>query len=530
MDLELEENRINKNGEVKEMKLRESNTQPDFLVGVYELDDETLDEIRKVGDIGVSMDEIFEGKDERWKDAFKKQLEETTIEDIEDDEYGHSVVGEYIFRVARKKAPSNKYRTLGLRGIKVVNGDVLASRANKMSKYLGKKLLPLRGWHNESLEERAATGKVRSALFGDKRRLIKTFAVLTGENPMGKKLSDIENRQRNKRLRKGIENDRRADMEKSGLSQEDFFRRLHVQYIPIQGKFGNDEHSYIVINLSLDDAKKYSELFEQMSFFFGEHTKDDKIIISYYERAREEDDFELIEKTERIDNAQDFDDFFSKYNGLKWSFYLNYFNEGYNFREIINEDFLNKSLDDSYTMMGRALYRRRAYKESYKKRENKLREGCEKLKEAAEQVQVIKYYFPITIELEERSWGWDGDNGIYEITPSQARQYIDNIRDALEKEHTYVTPEKLGEFTGIPKVQSVEFDIGTVHGDVCGIAKVAVLGELTEGEEDKLVDWIEGQNSDGFGEGFEQNPIEVDDGVIYVHFWEPRRNYFIRRI
>ena len=154
----------------------------------------------------------------------------------------------------------------------------------------------------------------------------------------------------------------------------------------------------------------------------------------------------------------------------------------------------------------------------------------ESLKEEEEQVRVIKYYFPITIELEERGWGWDEDDGIYEIPSSQARQYIDNIRDALEKEQTYVTPEEMGEFTRIPKVQSVEFDVGTVYGDLCGIAKVAVLGELTEDEEKELIDWIEGQNSDGFGEGFEQDPIEVDDGVIYVHFWEPRGSYFVGRI
>lgn len=149
------------------------------------------------------------------------------------------------------------------------------------------------------------------------------------------------------------------------------------------------------------------------------------------------------------------------------------------------------------------------------------------LKEEVEEaeVQVIKYYFPITVELEEREY-----DDAYEIPSSQAREYIDEIRKALKKEHTYVTPEMLGEFTRIPKVQSVEFDVGTVRGNLYGIAKVVVLGELTKDEEEELIDWIEGQNSDGFGEGFEQEPIEVDDGAIYVHFWEPSRNYFIRRI
>ena len=126
----------------------------------------------------------------------------------------------------------------------------------------------------------------------------------------------------------------------------------------------NDEHIYIVLTLSWGDAKYLADKFAQMSFFFGEHTAEDEVIISYYERTSENAPFELIEKTQRIDDAENFDDFFSKYNGLKWSFYLDYFNEDFTANEIINEGMLSKSLDDSYTTMARAIYRRRAYSDS----------------------------------------------------------------------------------------------------------------------------------------------------------------------
>lgn len=36
-----------------------------------------------------------------------------------------------------------------------------------------------------------------------------------------------------------------------------------------------------------------------------------------------------------------------------------------------------------------------------------------------------------------------------------------------------------------------------------------------------------GQNSDGYGEGFEQRPIKTPDGEIYVSFWDSE-NYSMK--
>ena len=39
--------------------------------------------------------------------------------------------------------------------------------------------------------------------------------------------------------------------------------------------------------------------------------------------------------------------------------------------------------------------------------------------------------------------------------------------------------------------------------------------------------WILGQNSDGLGEGFEQQDIEIDDGILNVHFWNSSDEYYV---
>ena len=60
---------------------------------------------------------------------------------------------------------------------------------------------------------------------------------------------------------------------------------------------------------------------------------------------------------------------------------------------------------------------------------------------------------------------------------------------------------------------------------------VQTAGNLTLEEEQDLKDWITGQNSDGLGEGFEQQEIHFDGGYrggyMYVSFWNPGDDYFV---
>ena len=121
-------------------------------------------------------------------------------------------------------------------------------------------------------------------------------------------------------------------------------------------------------------------------------------------------------------------------------------------------------------------------------------------------------------------WG-DLDNEGSEMNGLELTGYEDKIRTALEKNRLPEEAERgimhwYGETDGVnDKVQSVVFGVENRNNRLWGVAECRIYEPLSSAEMDKLKDYITGQASDGWGEGFEQREIKTEEGNLYVSLW-----------
>lgn len=139
---------------------------------------------------------------------------------------------------------------------------------------------------------------------------------------------------------------------------------------------------------------------------------------------------------------------------------------------------------------------------------------------------VVKYYCPLSVSLWDKNgeYGWDGEPEI--IDSNYAAEFCNEIESVLDA-YNDVNMHEYFDGDVAKKLNSVVWGVEVVRGVLYGCITVELNDFLTQEEEADLKDQIEGQNSDGFGESFEQSPIEVPNGEVYVSFWERSDNYFM---
>ena len=140
----------------------------------------------------------------------------------------------------------------------------------------------------------------------------------------------------------------------------------------------------------------------------------------------------------------------------------------------------------------------------------------------------MKFYSPLTADFfPNDTEDLDDDYSEYEGIPYTGKEltgYRDVIRDA--------TYEDVKDFYGDlmqyyheddsvrRKVVSAVPSVEICGNKLCGCLTVELKEPLLDDEQTVLCNYITGQYSDGWGEGFEQRDIRVDDGTLAVHFWQ----------
>jgi len=145
-----------------------------------------------------------------------------------------------------------------------------------------------------------------------------------------------------------------------------------------------------------------------------------------------------------------------------------------------------------------------------------------------------KLYSPLFVNIvADDNEYYDGEYWCDPISQMEAAGYEDEIRAALMRERMrdeeprglmtyYHDKDSVDE-----KVRSLWVDV-EVHKDrLWGVASIEMTAPLTAEELGLLKDYLTGQYSDGFGEGFEQREIKVGDGELYVSLWDSGDKFFI---
>lgn len=142
----------------------------------------------------------------------------------------------------------------------------------------------------------------------------------------------------------------------------------------------------------------------------------------------------------------------------------------------------------------------------------------------------IKLYCPLQFMIETEDYG---DN-LYETDPDNYTSYVNEINRLIDDD-LYIDEESkmrglaayFGDYHLDRKVNSIVPRVEARNGSLYGVAVVKSYGELNKAELSELTGYISGQFSDGWGEGFEQNPINLGEDKVCISFWNSD-DYFLK--
>lgn len=165
-----------------------------------------------------------------------------------------------------------------------------------------------------------ARNEFKNKLIGtDSDNTVLTWAIGTPENPMKEKSSDSDNKYRCQQF-------------------EEMLNRAHFDFEKIHGQYGNEEHSYFIPNITIEDAKNIFKDFGQESFIFGQKDYDEGsqryyLEMEFWQRESINQDFELVDMESKVEDTPDAIDYFSKSHGFKFNIPFSIFQASQRFFE-----------------------------------------------------------------------------------------------------------------------------------------------------------------------------------------------------
>lgn len=161
-----------------------------------------------------------------------------------------------------------------------------------------------------------------------------------------------------------------------------------------------------------------------------------------------------------------------------------------------------------------------------------FREG-DHIRQIPEELTTMKLFSPLYPQLYERNeWG-SLESEPVTMGADELCGYQDEILAAIERENlqeegdrglaVYLRNELLKR-----KVFSMNPTVEEWNGRLWGVLEVQSYGPLSDAEMKAVKDEWSGQESDGWGEGFEQREIKIDAGELCVSFWSSDGSFFIR--
>ena len=204
------------------------------------------------------------------------------------------------------------------------------------------------------------------SLYREGKHVIETFAILTASDLDTQSLDRASNDTLKRQLNDLM----------SYENPEPVLTRYKFNYYKIKGKHGNKEDSFLICNLTLEDAKSLATRFQQQSFIFGKNTDNGLIFQFWANKSGSGYVFAKADEKTVSNDAADKEEYYTQISGdykfsipfekfdfdedeMMESLYSKWFSSE-KYRKYFDENLTN-SLDSKYTFLGRVRFRERLF-------------------------------------------------------------------------------------------------------------------------------------------------------------------------